>query len=61
MSKFAVYVIGFVIFTAGIALAADLLGVPPRWIAVILLVMVGMGVFMGAQNTKRDDPPVREP
>ena len=57
MSKFAVYVIGFVIFAVGVGLAANLLGVPNRWIAVILLVLVGMGVFMGATQTKRDDPP----
>ena len=61
MSKFAVFVIGFVIFTVGVGLAANLLGVPNRWIAVILLVMVGMGIFTGAQNTKRDDPPAGEP
>jgi hypothetical protein len=58
MSKFAVYLIGFVIFAAGVALAANLLGVPDRWIGVLLLVLVGMGIVMGATRTKRDDPPV---
>jgi hypothetical protein len=58
VSKFAVYLIGFVIFAAGVALAANLLGVPSRWIGVILLVLIGMGIFMGATQTKRDDPPV---
>jgi hypothetical protein len=58
VSKFAVYLVGFVIFATGIALAANLMGVPDRWIGVILLVLVGMGIFMGATQTKRDDPPV---
>jgi hypothetical protein len=58
MSKFAVYVIGFVIFAIGIAFGAHLLGVPDNWIGVLLLVLVGMGLFMGATHTKRDDPPV---
>jgi hypothetical protein len=30
MSKFAVYVVGFVIFSVGVALAANLLGIPDR-------------------------------
>jgi hypothetical protein len=58
VSKFAVYVIGFVIFAIGVGLGANLLGVPHAWIGVIMLVLVGMGIFMGATNTKRDDPPV---
>ena len=58
MSKFAVYLIGYVIFVAGVAMGANLLGVPGRWIGVMMLVLVGMGIFMGATRTKRDDPPV---
>ena len=58
MSKLAVYLIGYVIFVAGIALGANLLGVPGRWIGVMMLVLVGAGIFSGATRTKRDDPPV---
>jgi Mn2+/Fe2+ NRAMP family transporter len=57
MSKFSTYLIGYVIFVAGIALGANLLGVPSRWIAVVILVLVGLGIFAGATHTKRDDPP----
>jgi hypothetical protein len=57
VSKFAVYLIGYVIFVAGVAMGANLLGVPARWIGVMMLVLVGMGIFMGATRTKRDDPP----
>ena len=57
MSKFSTYLIGYVIFVAGIALGANLLGVSPRWIAVVILVLVGAGIFAGATHTKRDDPP----
>jgi uncharacterized membrane protein YiaA len=57
MSKYAAYLIGYVIFVAGLALGANLLGVPMRWIGVMMLVLVGMGIFMGATRTKRDDPP----
>lgn len=55
MSKFSLYLIGYVIFVGGIALGANLLGVPGQWIAVIILVLVGMGIFLGATNTKQDD------
>ena len=57
MSKFSIYLIGYVIFVAGIALGANILGVAPRWIAVMILVLVGLGIFAGATSTKRDDPP----
>jgi Mn2+/Fe2+ NRAMP family transporter len=57
MSKFSTYLIGYVIFVAGVALGANLLGVSSRWIAVVILVLVGIGIFAGAANTKRDDPP----
>jgi hypothetical protein len=57
MSKFSIYLIGFVIFVAGVSLGANLLGVPPRWIAVMVLVLIGVGIFAGVTNTKRDDPP----
>lgn len=56
VSKFSIYLVGYVIFVAGVCLAAWLLGLAPMWIMVIALVLVGIGVFAGANSTKRDDP-----
>ena len=57
MSKFAAYVVGLLIFAAGVAFALDLAGVPGRWIAAAVLIVLGIGVAAGATRTKRDDPP----
>ena len=57
MSSFATYLIGFLILTAGLALAAYLLGAPPMWIGVGVIVMLGLGVLMATSRTKPRDPP----
>ncbi|MBW3534334.1 MAG: hypothetical protein KY453_03805 [Gemmatimonadetes bacterium] len=55
MSKFALYLIGYVIFVAGVGLAMNLLGIPPMWIGVTVLILVGLGIAGGANKTKQDD------
>jgi predicted membrane channel-forming protein YqfA (hemolysin III family) len=57
MSNFAIYLVGFMIFIVGLAIAASLLGVSTTWIAVGVVVMVGLGILMGVSRTKRPDPP----
>lgn len=57
MSSFGIYIIGFIILTAGLGLAAYLLGAPPLWIGVGVIVMMGLGVLMGVSSTRRRDPP----
>jgi hypothetical protein len=57
MSSFATYVIGFVILIVGLAIAAFLLDVPPTWIAVGVIVALGIGVVTATSRTKMKDPP----
>jgi positive regulator of sigma E activity len=57
MSSFATYLIGFVVLIVGLALAAYLLGVPPLWITVGVVVMIGVGILMATSHTKPRDPP----
>jgi uncharacterized membrane protein YiaA len=57
MSSFTTYVIGFVILVAGLAMAAYLLNVPGMWIAVGVVVALGIGVVMATSRTKMKDPP----
>ena len=57
MSNFAIYLVGFIIFTVGLAIAASLLGVSTTWIAVGVIVLIGLGILMGVSRTKRPDPP----
>lgn len=57
MSSFGIYVIGFLIFTVGLAAAAYLLGAPPVWIGVGVVVLLGMGILTGVSKTRTKDPP----
>jgi hypothetical protein len=57
MSSFATYVFGFVILIAGLAMAAYLLDVPTIWIAVGVIVALGIGVISATGRTKMKDPP----
>jgi hypothetical protein len=57
MTKFSVYLIGYMIFVAGVAFALDTAGLSGRWTFISVLILLGIGIAMGATRTKRDDPP----
>jgi len=56
MSSFAAYLVGFLILIVGLAIAAYLLNVPTTWIAVGVIVMLGIGVLSATTRTKMRDP-----
>lgn len=53
--SFGIYLTGFVILIIGLALGAHLVHVPPRWIGVGVIVMVGLGIMTGVTRTKPRD------
>ena len=57
MSSFGIYIIGFIILIVGLALAANMLGVPSMWIGIGIIVLIGIGILTGVGRTKRPDPP----
>lgn len=57
MSSFGTYLIGVVILILGLAIAAYLLNVPTMWIAVGVIVMIGIGVLAATNKMKQKDPP----
>lgn len=57
MSSFATYLLGFVVLIIGLAIGAYLLNVPPMWIAVGVIVMIGIGILTATSRTKMKDPP----
>ncbi len=61
MSAFNLYVLGFIVALAGLAYGAHLLGVPPQWIGVGALVVIGLGVMSAVSHTKMKDPPKSAP
>jgi predicted signal transduction protein with EAL and GGDEF domain len=54
--SFALYIVGYVILIIGLALGAYYLHVPPHWVAVGVLVMVGIGIASGVARTRQKDP-----
>lgn len=59
MSSFGTYVFGFIVLIIGLAVAAFLLNVPPQWIAVGVIVLLGLGILMATSRTKQKDPPAK--
>jgi hypothetical protein len=53
--SFGLYLAGFVIVTIGIAWALSLAHVSPVWIAVVCVIMVGMGMVRGVGKTRTKD------
>ena len=57
MSSFGIYIIGFVILIVGLALAANMLGVPTIWIGIGVIVLIGIAVLSGVSKTRQRDRP----
>ncbi|MEP6791598.1 MAG: hypothetical protein ABI907_09520 [Ramlibacter sp.] len=55
--SFALYIVGFVIFMAGLVWAAVVAGVPQLYIGIGGLVLLGIGIFSGVSRTRQKDPP----
>jgi hypothetical protein len=55
--SFALYMIGFIIFLAGLAWAAVVAGVPQTYIAIGAVVLLGIGIFTAVSRTRAKDPP----
>lgn len=55
MSSFSLYLLGFLLVTAGLAYGAYVLGAPPLWIGIGVVVLVGIAVARGATHTRRRD------
>jgi uncharacterized membrane protein YiaA len=56
MSSFVTYLVGFIILIIGLATGAFLLNVPVTWIAVGVIVLIGIGVLSATSRTKVRDP-----
>lgn len=54
--SFGLYVLGYVILIAGLALGAYYMHIAPHWIGVGVLVMAGIGIASGVARTRQKDP-----
>ena len=54
--SFGLYLIGYVVLTVGLAVGAHLLHVPPKWIGVGVLCLIGIAIIHGVSVTRHKDP-----
>lgn len=56
--SFTLYLIGFVIFIAGVAWALVTAGLPHLYVAIGATILLGVGIFSGVARTRGKDPSV---
>ena len=54
--SFALYLLGFVLLTSGIAWGLVLAGVPTTYVAIACVILVGLGIITGVARTRSKDP-----
>ncbi len=54
--SFAVYALGYVVVIIGVAYIAHLMHIPQAWIGGIVIILLGIGIVTGVQNTRQKDP-----
>ena len=52
---FGLYIAGFVVLIAGLAMGAHLAHVPPQWIGVGVVVLIGLGILKAVTHTRQRD------
>jgi len=55
VSSVLIYVLGFIIIIAGLAMAASLLGVPEQWIIIGIVILVGI-MLLSLSSRFRNGP-----
>lgn len=54
--SFGIYMIGYIVLIIGLALGGYLMHLPPKWIGVGVIVLIGLGILQGVTATKQKDP-----
>jgi membrane-bound acyltransferase YfiQ involved in biofilm formation len=54
--SFAIYLVGFLLLTGGIAWALVTAGVPTPYVAIACVILVGLGIVTGVARTRSKDP-----
>jgi hypothetical protein len=55
--SFFIYVVGFIVFIAGVAWALSVAGVAPLYIGIAAVILLGLGILTGVTRTRHRDPP----
>jgi hypothetical protein len=55
--SFMLYVLGFLLVTAGVAWGMVRLGVATVYVAIVSIILMGMGIVRAVSRTRSKDPP----
>jgi Mn2+/Fe2+ NRAMP family transporter len=55
--SFGIYIAGYIILIIGLAIGANMLHVPPKWIGVGILCLIGVAIMHGVTATRQRDRP----
>lgn len=55
--SFLLYLVGLIVFIAGLAWLATTLGVAQTYIMIGAVILLGIGIFSAAARTRAKDPP----
>jgi hypothetical protein len=55
MSSLSIYLLGFLVLVIGVAMGLHLAGVPDAWIAVVGVILIGIGILSAVSRTRRRD------
>ncbi len=55
--SFGIYLVGYIILIVGMALGANMLDVPAKWIGVGALCLIGIAIVHGVSSTRQKDLP----
>ena len=55
--SFGIYIVGYIILIAGLAIGANMLHAPAKWIGVGVICMIGIAILHGVTATRQKDSP----
>ena len=55
--SFLLYIIGFIVFIAGLAWLATVVGASQTYIMIGAVILLGIGIFTAVSKTRSKDPP----
>jgi len=55
--SFLLYLVGFIVFIAGLAWGATVMGISQTYIMIGAVILLGIGIFTAVSTTRMKDPP----
>lgn len=55
LMSFGIYLLGYIILIVGLAIGANMMHMPPRWIGVGVLIFIGIGIISAVTATRTRD------